>query len=325
MCEHGHWVAECGFCVVSEVLVFSDSHTFAASFTCFSNDGWEHHVRNVACSLVGPCAYDAVNVNVHRVVLCRETTHAALATSCAAVVGDGLVEERGGCAFNYHEVAKHILSDVAHLDSFGFNWGVFALLQVAVSVHHQFRFTLIGGLLAVEASENLVAILECNASSTIEEGVASSVFSIDIVAVLCEHGHRVGKFHLSFISHCLVSSDVGNFGSHTHHISSSSNVAHLAVEGSDSLHGGVGSDSDRSRILGRVSGWIGAIEGVVDSSASGASLEFKIEWTVVSAGLTTECWLAYHHFTSCTSSDCGFFEAPLTALGSIAVNGEFHC
>ena len=65
LCEHGHWVAECGFSVVSEVLVFSDSHTFATSFTCFSNDGWEHHVRNVASGLVGPCAYDAVNVNVH--------------------------------------------------------------------------------------------------------------------------------------------------------------------------------------------------------------------------------------------------------------------
>ena len=66
LCEHGHRVAECGFSVVSEVLVFSDSHTFhGAGVASLLNDGWEHHIRNVACSLVGPCAYDAVNVNVH--------------------------------------------------------------------------------------------------------------------------------------------------------------------------------------------------------------------------------------------------------------------
>ena len=211
------------------------------------------------------------------------------------------------------------------MDRFGSNRVVCALVEVAVSVHHQFSFTLVGGLLAVETSENFVAVLQRNAGAAVEEGVTGEVFNVDVVAVLCEHGHWAGKLHLSFISHSLIGCDVVHFHSSAQHIFSSSDFAHLAVEGCDSLHCGVALDCDRNNVLLRSSGWVGAIEGVVDSSTCGASLEFKVERTVVSAGLMAECWLAYHHFTSCASSDCGFFEAPLTALGSIAVNGEFHC
>ena len=245
MSQHGHRVAEGEFGIVFSHLEFSDAHAFSRFYAGFSNCGRKNHIGNFVGSGHCPRAHNTVHVNVHGVVFRGEAAHAGLANGRAAVVGDGLVEERGGCAFDHHIVSKEVFSDVAHLNHFGFHRGVFALHYIAVGIHFQFRFALVGDFRAMESGENLVAVFELYAMVAINQRKSGLIFHISAVAILSKHGHGVGKFHVGVVAHSLISGNVCHFGAFAHHVFSHGNVAHLVVERSNSLHSGSGIDSDR--------------------------------------------------------------------------------